>query len=368
MFRTKLMTLSALAAVITAPAFAEVTVEPRGRLHLDAGFYDQDQTEFGDGINVRRGRLGMEGTLGDDWSFVLEYDFGEGGEADATDVYLRTNFAEGKLTIGQQRVPFGLNALTSSNSITFIERATPSNVVNTDRKVGVRWDRTFDDLTSQSMLFGRALGDGGSAGEDESFGFAQRLVFHPQYEGTQLHFGVAVAYESLGDLSDLRLRDRPELRVDPDVRLIDTGTMNEIDSVLRSGLEIAVQQGSFSLESEYSRISADSSVNGDVTFDGAHVQASYVLTGEQRGYSNGVFKSVKPASESGAWEVAVRYSTMSLNDGSIFGGEQNNLTLGVNYYLNSQIRFMGNVVFIDAETPAMQEDPMAIGFRMQYSF
>ncbi|HBN89939.1 MAG TPA: porin, partial [Rheinheimera sp.] len=104
-------------------------------------------------------------------------------------------------------------------------------------------------------------------------------------------------------------------------------------------------------------------------FSGYHFQLSYVLTGESRSYKNGLFSGVKPSKESGAIEVAARYSVTDLNDGTVFGGEQKNLTLGVNYYLLNNLRFMGNIVFSDIDTPSgVTEEPIGFGVRAQYHF
>jgi len=46
----------------------------------------------------------------------------------------------------------------------------------------------------------------------------------------------------------------------------------------------------------------------------------------------------------GAWEVALRYGFMDGNDGEIQGGQEQNYTLGVNWYMNPNLRVMFNYV------------------------
>src|SRR5262249_32415273 len=40
----------------------------------------------------------------------------------------------------------------------------------------------------------------------------------------------------------------------------------------------------------------------------------------------------------GAWEVAARYSYLNLNDGPVRGGVMGGTTLGLNWYLNSNLK------------------------------
>ncbi|MDZ7597282.1 MAG: porin [Desulfobacterales bacterium] len=96
----------------------------------------------------------------------------------------------------------------------------------------------------------------------------------------------------------------------------------------------------------------------DPEFDGFYLYGSYFLTGENRTYSasNGAFDRVKPKANFqltedgwGAWEIGLRFSTIDLSDGGINGGEADNYTAGLNWYLNPNVRWMANYVYSDIE-------------------
>ncbi|HKT20671.1 MAG TPA: porin [Stellaceae bacterium] len=98
----------------------------------------------------------------------------------------------------------------------------------------------------------------------------------------------------------------------------------------------------------------------DLDFNGGYVQAAYTITGEMRHYDPGCgcYGSIVPAhpfslkeSGWGAWEGAARYSVVDLNDAfnsgttvtstnGFAGGMQDAFTLAVNWYVNTNIRFM----------------------------
>ncbi|MFV8835191.1 porin [Aquisalimonas sp.] len=358
-------------------AFAYPDVEPRGRLHIDAGFHDEDNVDMDDGFLNRRARLGLGGDLDELWDFRIEADFSEEGVS-AADFRLRRSLNVGRITLGQTKVPMGLNQLTSSNSITFIERATPQNIVPDSRRMGVFYDVSEGMFTFQSALYGRAIGDDEDG--DMPLGVAGRFVASPELGGGQiLHLGVSAAYEDFDSDSDYRtlgFSDRPESRP-AGVRLINTGDI-DADSTTKYGLELAYIAGPFSAEAEYVNVDVDRDNGNDVSFDGYHAQVSYVLTGESRSYSSGGFGGITPQGTGGAWEVAARYSHMDLNDRDIRGGEQDSITLGLNYYHSSNLRFMGNVIFTDVKDSdavadltgnGVDEDsPTTFLARMQYNF
>jgi phosphate-selective porin OprO and OprP len=369
---TKLVDELKKKGVLTEDYFPEVKL--RGRFHMDAGFYDEDVTEFGDGFNNRRTRMGIQGKLTPTWSFSMEYDFAE-NTTTANDVVLMNKLAGGTLKIGQFKVPMGLNELTSSNSITFIERASDSNAIVDARRIGVGYDYHIQQLGFQSMIFGRNMG--GKQDGDMPMGVAARVYGNPIADDSMLiHIGGSVAFEDRQDYNTLRFRDRPEARADSGIRLIDTGNIGNVDDTLKAGAELALRFGPFSIEGEYLMVDVGREEGDEPTFNGYHVQAGYVVTGESRDYREGVFRGVSPKNNPwGAVEVAARYSSIDLNDEGFDGsGQQDNITLGVNYYASSNIRFMANYIMVDVteRNPAViaggEDSPNIFLLRAQYNF
>jgi phosphate-selective porin OprO and OprP len=101
------------------------------------------------------------------------------------------------------------------------------------------------------------------------------------------------------------------------------------------------------------------------------------VTGERRGYGNGIFRGLTPGGpDRGAWELAARYSTLDLEDAGFQGGRQDNVTLGVNYYANANVRFMLNYILVDVSDSGATVDGIVVGDqspniligRVQYHF
>jgi phosphate-selective porin OprO/OprP len=99
---------------------------------------------------------------------------------------------------------------------------------------------------------------------------------------------------------------------------------------------------------------------GDLNYYGSYIQVGYFLTGETRGYDRrfGKYARVVPLENFflvqdekgraiyglGAWEVQYRYSFVNLNDDSVQGGRYGEHTVGLNWYLNSNIKLQLNYI------------------------
>lgn len=88
----------------------------------------------------------------------------------------------------------------------------------------------------------------------------------------------------------------------------------------------------------------------DLEMDGFYVQAAYTLTGETRGYKAGssAFAAIKPKGDSGAWEVVARYEDAEVDiPGRSLSADLERMVLGVNWYVNKNVKFMLN--YVDSE-------------------
>ncbi|MGY8975932.1 MAG: porin, partial [Alphaproteobacteria bacterium] len=69
----------------------------------------------------------------------------------------------------------------------------------------------------------------------------------------------------------------------------------------------------------------------------------------------------------GAWEVALRASTIDLNDSDINGGEASSYTLGLNWYMTTFTKTILNIVHTES-SGALSEDFNVLGIRLQIEF
>jgi phosphate-selective porin OprO/OprP len=349
-----------------------------GRLQTDWLFSSEDNAiksdigEQEDGVEIRRARIYFSGLIYENVEYKLQLDF-EGGDADFKDAHLGlTDFPLGTLRMGHFKEPFSLDELTSSKYITFLERALP-NVFAPGRNTGFMLHKTCPDerMTTAIGVF-RDTDDYGEDVDDGGYNITGRVTALPVYEnkGAQLlHLGAAFSCRNPDD--SIWYRQRPEAHLTD--RFVDTGSF-ACDQVDLVGLEAALVDGPYSLQGEYMMAEADRLGGGpDVEFDGYYVQASYFLTGEHRSYktSEGAFSRVKPkknysaAGGPGAWEVKARYSGLDLSDKDITGGELDNISAGLNWYLNPNTKIMWDYVHADKDN--IGEADMLM-MRLQFDF
>jgi phosphate-selective porin OprO/OprP len=354
-----------------------------GRLHADSVWYQEDDVELSSGGELRRVRLDVRATVWDDWHVYTGIDV-----ANPDRILLRgmnltyTGFEKVDLQVGRLRQPFGMDDLTGSNYITFMERANVSDVLVPGRSIGFAVSSAGDHWSSKGGVFwsGDAEGgdDDGLVDMDASWSVSARQTWAPWSErGRVLHLGVAGSYASGGEIGEARFRMRPGSHV-TDVRFVNTGTIEDIERSIFYSAELAASLGPFFFQGEYIGARFRREDLPTLDFDGWYAQASWFLTGESRRYSvsRGVFSGVRPRRDfdpreggPGAWEVGVRYSTVNLNSEEIEGGEQSLVTVGLNWYPNPNVRFMLNyarMLDVDRRGTIFDDDrPSSVGLRSQ---
>ena len=337
-----------------------------GRLYNDWAWFSADQAldadvgPFVNGTEMRSARIYIKGTINERYFFKANYDFGDSKLGDGgpgfKDVYMGLNDLPGvqNVQVGHMKEPFGLEQLTSSKYITFMERSI-SGGTDPKRNTGMMAFGTALKQRStyaigafrDSDKFGLGTGDG-------AYNFTGRVTGLPVTNSdhtSMIHLGLAASYKVLNG-GMLRYRPRPESHLAP--RYLDTGNI-AADSQNLIGLEWASVTGPFYTQAEYVTTMIDGAAGGpSPTFGGFYGQVSWFVTGETKKYlpKKGAFGRVKPKNPwgnggSGAWELALRYSTLDLNDSGVTGGEMSTVTGGVNWYLSSFARVMTNYLYTD---------------------
>lgn len=387
------------------------TAQIRGRVQFDVAAYDQDgegplgtdyrrgsvgdatenqrARDLSSGANFRRAQIGVEGTFFKDFGYSLGFQFGGSGTEEGgrvQDVYVEyKGFENWRIRAGAFSPPANLDDAAGSADTLFLERASASELsralAGSEGRAGFGVLGNGERWTASLVLTGGTIG---TTAFDEQLALVGRGTYlainDPQL---QLHVGANATWifqpaDSGFDntpRSPVRLRDRPEIRVDG-TRLIDTGNI-DATSVFAPGVEIALRYKGLVVQAEHfwyqieRRRPAVGPVLADPDFSGYYVQASYVLTGENRRYNaqNGAFTNPRPAkfvggkddtAGGGAWEVAARYSVVDLNynegaagtalpAGGIRGGRQEIWTAGLNWYLNQAVRLSADFQHVDVD-------------------
>ncbi len=334
--------------------------------------------DFENGTEIRRARLYVSGDIYEDFMFKAQYDFA-GGDADINDMYIGMKNIPyvGHLKVGHFKEAFGLEEMNSSKYVIFMERSLASAFLPARNSGAMIYDDALDQrLTWAAGIFHDADGFGNGT-EDGNFSVTGRVTGLPWYRENGrklLHLGLAYSYRSP---DATQFRSKPESNLVP-VYLVDTGSF-AVEDERRLGAELALVHGPFSFQGEYMRSDVDTELVGDRSFDGYYVEASYFLTGESRAYkrSAGAFGRMKPKRNfslsganrgPGAWEVGLRYSHLDLNDGVIRGGEQDDITLGLNWYLNPNVRIMWNYVHAEVDDALADGDLDIFQTRFQVDF
>jgi phosphate-selective porin OprO/OprP len=349
-----------------------------GQLHFDAAAYDYrpntgftSPQQLNNGVNARRARVGIIGTFARDFDFGLILDGGgtTDGIASLNKAYITyrgfKSFYNLSIEGGYIDVPYTLDQATSSNNTLFMERASPNTIATSVNAGDSRsaFGARMNDKTwwAGAYITGPSTGTSVNHSQPQPLGFTGRAVVTPiSTDGVTVLIGGDVSYlaQTGGPVGtdNLTLSDRIEVRVDPSSNaLLSTGALANVDNLRILSAEAAVGAGSFYAQGEYFdyRLKRFGGF-GESHFTGGYGEASYVLTGESRKYSNsgGAFGGINPkdpfvygAGGYGAWEIAGRYSYTNLNDldiPAVRGGVLTNTTLGLNWYPNSNIRFMFN--------------------------
>ncbi|WP_242447110.1 OprO/OprP family phosphate-selective porin [Nitrosomonas supralitoralis] len=389
----------------------EIGLNGRGHFDVHSLYPDQESPEypaFGsqllndndrEGFNWRRTYATITGKIYG-VNFKFENDFAVNATTafphSLREAWLATKLGSGQLTIGQFKPYRGLEEITSSNEITLMERPSTSST-------GIYNSRQFLTGIGYRAMIKDNLGFGIHVMSLSHFGlplegisFGGRAVWLPiDRQGHILHLGFSASRDTANkdslaagavDVYGGRQGIHQSLGVAG--TSVDSPSHNSQSTF---AAETAYTLGSLMLQGEYviSKLDNTHQTSGssrDSTVQAFYVQASWFLTGETAVYKKerGAFGKPQPNGQWGALEFAARYDLAeNLNQSLIADPCRTGtskcqiqvVTLGVNWYPRTNIRFMLNYYLTDAlignagiGTPTRTDHFSVLSFRTQVSF
>ena len=374
-------------------ANGDYEIKLRGLVQGDARFYlDGVPAGTNDTFLLRTARPTLEGSLGKLVAFRLTPEFA-GDSASIVDAYVDLRFNPTyTLRVGKFTSPVGLERLQSSAALSEIERALPSELAP-NRDIGVQLQGEFanSEVSYAIGVFNGAVDgrDAATTNPDNDFEYAGRLFFEPFKNDANalsgLGFGIG---GSIGDKHGSGNNFLPRYRTPGQLQFF-----GYLTTVLADGQQTRFSpegyyyRGGFGLLAEYIvskqavRVGA---VREDISNKAWQTTASYVLTGEDTGY-RGVLKPSRPFAPGknggwGAFELVGRYSVLEVDEAafplfanpSTSANQANSWTLGVNWYLNSNLKLVVNYLHTSFEGGAAagadRESEKALFSRLQVAF
>jgi len=351
--------------VMRQTALANPGLTLSGRLDVDAAHYHSDETPLGSGLNLRRLRLAIRGKLNRRISYYVLADF-KGGVYGAQASWLRYGIdRKNQFYLGRIEIPFSLQRVTNSQYNLLMERALPA-ALSPHYGTGLVYQHKGNRWSFRAGLFGE---DRLNFRTSKNFGNAAAARLGRRFRAGDSRFwlGVGAMYQEAIGVE--RVRARPESSVTSQ-RLVDTGKLLNLDTLTRIGVEGVWKKGTWSLQGEWTRYSAQQLDGSSLGFDGGYLEASRIFNGRRRfNFRSGEWMSPE-VTDLKTWELAFRVSRINLQDKAVSGGKQINYSVGVNYYFNPINRLMLNWIKVDANPNrhGINESPSILQARLQIGF
>jgi len=315
---------------------------------------------------IRRACLNIKTKMSDNWKAELSLDFADDDDASAEvkDAYVEySGWHLMNISVGQNKEPFGIEAMTSLKNISFVERSMASDAFRPGHNIGISLNADTNKLIWQVGVYQAQDREDDS----DTYAVSGRLAVVPWKTDTGFfHVGISGSCRDF-DGTEFEIKESAQIHTADNIIYSDG---IDTDRFLLCGTETAFCMGPFSFQAEYMLADVNAvEENDDATFDGYYFAASWFLTGETRPFRNGVWKRVKPESSYGAWELVTRYSCLDAAENGQ-GTSADTYTLGVNWHINPNIRLMNNYTYLWVTDESTQTETTgdAVSVRVQCVF
>lgn len=314
-----------------------------GRLFLDGGIFIASPVCFNSGVSIPDLRITGKADFGNGWYTKLDLGFAS-DKVKLKDAFLQKTIDEHILRIGYMIGIFSLDQSASTNDYLFMTGANVAEIFYPGRRMGVSYTWSKLKYYASGGVF---CGDGLNFHNhvEQGVNATLRLVYRPLDNAhTLFHIGIGALYK------------RPDKNAETGERNISfTGagctylsvpyvfdsTINNTQCQYQWNIESIWYHHKFFLQGELMGMVVKRDDHPDYHAYGGYVEGGYFILGNRLGYDR---RDAVPlcAEEEGSLAVFARINHTNLNDSYLKCGMLTDISVGVNYYLNSHLIFRLN--------------------------
>lgn len=353
-----------------------------GYVQFDHVFWNGNKNDdFLSGAFLKSAGLSIESKFDNTWSCFVHLNFLNSRlQHSLSQAYIKCSGDSWSFKFGKLLIPFSLEETINSNHRIFLENCLLEGVVE-DSLLGLTINFNTDLYNIFASVFIPELIYNSEKVYENKYSFSFRGFVNPfKYSDFVFHIGLNYKVikkdpneENSGE--SILFKDVPSFNAPYSLLVSHSSSLPKYYVV---GYELAGLWKSLYIQGEYAFINASWRDYEYEIYETWYIQLSCFLTGESRVYdfTSGKFYDPNPRFPFGAFELAVRYSySKMLNNGSLLtgvsvrDGEKDALVCGINWLVNSNLKFQINYAYEQFTYRLLNFRKISgFGFRVQFLY
>lgn len=344
------MVASGVNTLLPAQDSLKVRFRSRGLLDAAVSGYGKDDTQGY--YRLEDFRIGFKATYKD---YELKTDIGlGGGKVAVKDLLINVHFNNSIISVGNGYEPFSMDMLTSTSDMRFNQSAAAVLAYTNSRRLGITYySNSKNRLLATGLYTDNDINSLGG-NQNNSFISTSRIIWrkHSHKAKTLLHIGCAVSFKTKEVNTDApptkTIRSEGVTSMLP-CPMLETDITN-MGSEIKGVAEMLYMSEKIMIQGEYFR-NRFNRTGGNRAYSphGGYIQCGLLLKGKGFDYDEIYGIPGRPSSDK-AVELVARFNYTDMNDmaSDILGGEEKDVSVGLNLYLNKYIgiKINGSYVWV----------------------
>lgn len=345
-----IVVVSSVNTILQAQDSLKIKFRSRGLLDAAVSGYGKDDTQGY--YRLEDFRMGLKATYK---NYELKTDIGfGGGKVAIKDLLINVHFNSGILSVGNGYEPFSMDMLTSTSDMRFNQSAAAVLAFTNSRRLGITYHHNNKNWYLATGFY--TDNDINSLGDNQSNSFisTSRIVWrkHNNKAKTLLHIGGSVSFKT----KEVNADAPPTKTISSEgvtsmfpYPMLETDITN-MGTEIKGVAEMLYMSEKIMIQGEYF-INRFNRTGGNRAYSphGGYIQCGLLLKGKGFDYDEIYGIPGRPSSDK-AVELVARFNYTDMNDmaSDILGGEEKDVSVGLNLYLNKYIgiKINGSYVWV----------------------